>query len=195
LKNHWHALGFKTAMNKILLIKKLNGMKTVLSFITIAAVVTACNSNPQTTQQTIPAEGTVIMLKDTSGLAEFQAWKAYQADKVATEYNHQVAATAKPVRKYTSAKPARAKAKPAVTKSETLSTEAAYPAKAPEKKGWSKAAKGAAIGGASGAVIGAVVHKKNRVLGGVVGGVVGAGAGYGIGRTMDKKDGRYFIGQ
>ena len=68
-------------------------------------------------------------------------------------------------------------------------------AKAPAKKGWSKAAKGAAIGGASGAVVGAVVHKKNRVLGGVIGGVVGAGAGYGIGRTMDKKDGRYFMGQ
>jgi hypothetical protein len=195
LKNHWHALGFKRAMNKILLIEKLNGMKTVLSFITIAAVVTACNSNPQTTQQNLPAASTGIMLKDTTGLAEFQAWKAYQADRAASEYNNHVPATAKPVRKYASAKPVRAKPKPSVTKSETLSTEAAYPAKAPEKRGWSKAAKGAAIGGASGAVVGAVVHKKNRVLGGVIGGVVGAGAGYGIGRTMDKKDGRYFVGQ
>jgi hypothetical protein len=195
LKNHWHALGFKSAMNRILLIKKLNGMKTVLSFITIAAVVTACNSNPQTTPQTLPVPGAVVMHKDTTGFAEFQAWKAYQADKAVTESSNEAAAAAKPVRKYASAKPVKAKAKPTVTKSETLNTEGAYPAKAPQRKGWSKAAKGAAIGGASGAVIGAVVHKKNRVLGGVVGGVVGAGAGYGIGRTMDKKDGRYFVGQ
>ena len=155
-------------MNKILRIKKLNGMKTVLSFITIAAVVTACNSNPQTTQQTLPAASTVIMLKDTTGLAEFQAWKAYQADKAATDYNNHLAATAKPVRKYASARPVKAKAKPVVTKSETLSTEAAYPAKAPEKKGWSKAAKGAAIGGAVGGPVGAVVGGAAGATGGAV---------------------------
>src|SRR5688500_19242814 len=111
-------------MNKILLIKKLNSMKTLLSFITVAAVVTACNSNPQTKQETSPPAANIIMLKDTAGLAEFQAWKAYQADKAVTEYSNQVAAAAKPVRKYASAKPVRAKAKPAVAKSETLSTEA-----------------------------------------------------------------------
>jgi hypothetical protein len=191
LKNPWHVLGFKRSMITFLQIKKLKVMKTVLSFITIAAVITACNTNPKSTNENMPSAN-IIMLKDTSGLAEFQAWKAYQADKAISQYAAVAApAAAAPARKYTSRKPARAKSTPSVAKSETLSTEAAYPAKAPAKKGWSKAAKGAAIGGASGAAVGAVVHKKNRVLGGVIGGVVGAGAGYGIGRTMDKKDGRY----
>jgi hypothetical protein len=174
--------------------KKLTVMKTVLSVITIAAIVTACNTNPKTANENIPSAN-IIMLKDTSGLAEFQAWKAYQADKAISQYAVPAEPAVRPARKYASSKPVKRRSAPAVAKSETLSTEAAYPAKAPEKKGWSKAAKGAAIGGASGAVVGAVVHKKNRVLGGVIGGVVGAGAGYGIGRTMDKKDGRYFVGQ
>lgn len=59
------------------------------------------------------------------------------------------------------------------------------------KKGWSKAAKGAVIGAASGAVVGAVVNKRNRAAGAAIGGAIGAGGGYVIGRTMDKKDGRY----
>jgi hypothetical protein len=67
-------------------------------------------------------------------------------------------------------------------------SETQSPAK---KKGWSKSAKGAVIGGASGAILGAVINKKNRAAGAVIGGVIGAGGGYVIGRTMDKKDGRY----
>ena len=169
-------------------------MKTVLSFITIAAVVTACNSNPKTGEENISSTGTVITVKDTAGLADYQAWKAYQADKTISEYNRTARASAKPARKYSAPKPVKPRSTVSNTKSETLSTEGAYPAKAPAKKGWSKAAKGAAIGGATGAVAGAVINKKNRVVGGIVGGVIGAGAGYGIGRTMDKKDGRYFTG-
>lgn len=59
-----------------------------------------------------------------------------------------------------------------------------------KKKGWSKAAKGTAIGAGSGAVLGAIVSK-NKVKGAVIGGIIGAGGGYAIGRTKDKKDGRY----
>lgn len=61
----------------------------------------------------------------------------------------------------------------------------------PKKKGWSKAAKGAVIGGVVGAGTGAIINKRNRAVGAVIGGVVGGGVGYGIGRSMDKKDGRY----
>jgi uncharacterized membrane protein len=67
---------------------------------------------------------------------------------------------------------------------------AATPA-VPRKKGWSKAAKGTVIGAGTGAVAGAIINKKNRGVGAVIGGILGAGAGYGIGRSMDKKDGRY----
>ena len=62
---------------------------------------------------------------------------------------------------------------------------------ATKKKGWSKAAKGAVIDGVTGAAAGAIINKKNRAAGAVIGGVVGAGVCYGIGRSQDKKDGRY----
>ena len=62
---------------------------------------------------------------------------------------------------------------------------------AAKKERWSKAAKGAAIGGAGGAVIGAVISKKNPAVGAAIGGVLGGAVGYGIGRSKDKKDGRY----
>ena len=64
-------------------------------------------------------------------------------------------------------------------------------AKVAKKKGWSKAAKYAVICGGSGAVLGAVINKKDRVKGGVVGTVVMGGLGYIIGRSEDKKEGRY----
>lgn len=62
---------------------------------------------------------------------------------------------------------------------------------APQRQGISKAAKGAMIGAGTGAVAGAIINKKNRGAGAVIGGVVGGAAGYGIGRSQDKKDGRY----
>jgi hypothetical protein len=62
---------------------------------------------------------------------------------------------------------------------------------APKKTGWSKAAKGTVIGAASGAVLGAVVTK-GSAKGTIIGGVVGGLGGYVLGRSKDKKDGRYF---
>ena len=62
---------------------------------------------------------------------------------------------------------------------------------APQRQGISKAAKGAMIGAGTGAVAGAIINKRNRAAGAVIGGVVGGAAGYGIGRSQDKKDGRY----
>lgn len=67
------------------------------------------------------------------------------------------------------------------------------PVETPAKKGgWSKAAKGTAIGAASGAVLGAIISK-NKGLGAVIGGVAGGLGGYAIGRSKDKKDGRYLV--
>ena len=72
-----------------------------------------------------------------------------------------------------------------------MNSSSTHTAEVAKKTGMSKAAKGAIIGGAGGAILGAVINKKNRVLGGVLGAVIGGGAGYGIGRSKDKKDGRY----
>ena len=162
-------------------------MKRILSIVGVTAVMAACNSNPQPgvgNTNVAAAPTSVVTLTDTTGLAEFQAWKAqktYAAANTVVYVPVQKAATR------STRSTATAKRK---TNYGSASTQTQYPAK-PAKKGWSKAAKGAAIGAGSGAVIGAVVNKRNRVVGGVIGGVVGAGVGYGIGRHMDKKDGRY----
>ena len=67
-------------------------------------------------------------------------------------------------------------------------TPAVQPAR---KRGWSKAAKGGVIGAGTGAAAGALLVKNNRALGAVIGGIVGGGVGYEIGRSKDKRDGRY----
>lgn len=61
-----------------------------------------------------------------------------------------------------------------------------------KKKGWSKAAKGAVIGAGTGAAAGAIFSKK-KGTGAIIGGVIGGAGGYIIGRSKDKKDGRYFV--
>jgi len=170
-------------------------MKRILSFFTVAALVTACNSNPQTDVANAKLQAykdSVRMAADTVGLAQFQQWKAQNELSDVKDYENNAANMA-PVRTVvyvpqktshtTTAKSSRS------TSSGTMNSTSSNTAM--KKKGWSKAAKGAAIGTASGAVLGAVINKKNRAVGGVVGGVLGAAGGYGIGRHMDKKDGRY----
>lgn len=74
-----------------------------------------------------------------------------------------------------------------------VGNEPVVSAPAPEvkkKEGWSKAAKGTAIGAGSGAVLGAIISKK-KGTGAIIGGVIGAAGGYVLGRSQDKKDGRY----
>lgn len=166
-------------------------MKTFLPIIAIAGFVTACNSNPQINADKAAANA----YSDTTGFAQYKAWKAEadlknsvtpDSDKpVATKTIVYVPAKATANR---TSSPARSYEN---YESGSMSSESSNAAKAPVKKGWSKAAKGAAIGAGTGAVAGAVINKKNRVVGGVIGGVLGGGAGYGIGRHMDKKDGRY----
>lgn len=117
---------------------------------------------------------------DTSGLADFQSWRKQQ------EFASQYAIYQQNLNKNRSAGAVQSKKARSATR--VLSNTSSYPAKAPEKKGWSKAAKGTVIGAASGAALGAVIAKKNRALGAVIGGVAGGGIGYGIGRHLDKKD-------
>jgi len=179
---------------KQILLSKTQVMKKTLSVVAIAAVMAACNSNPQ--QQGIGASASVASAADTAGLAEYKAWKtqkdlaefsAYQQSQNAIAYN---SVERKPVAS-TPVKKAKPKTSAAKSGSGTATTTTSYPAKAPEKKGWSKAAKGTAIGAGGGAILGAVINKRNRAVGAVIGGVAGGAVGYGIGRHIDKKDGRY----
>ena len=154
-------------------------MKKLLLFIAIASVVAvtmvACNTNPSAVKG--------LAAEDTAGLAQFQAWKAMN-ERVSIEetFGNRNEAVAQTVYK-----------KPAATRTKTvvMNSSSTHEAKVAKKKGWSKAAKYAVIGGGSGAVLGAVINKKDRVKGGVVGTVVLGGLGYIIGRSEDKKDGRY----
>ena len=145
-------------------------MKKLLLIITItaaiAAVMTACKNNPVATQP--------VVYMDTTGFAQFQAWKAL-------EKQEPVYAMSKPV----------APTKVAKNKTRSMVSSETNNAKVAKKKGWSKAAKYSTIGGGSGIILGAVINKRNRVAGGAIGGLVGAGLGYLLGRTQDKKDGRY----
>lgn len=110
---------------------------------------------------------------DTTGLAQFQQWKAMNAQ------TNQAIAKKQSSRKSSSA-----------LKTGSLNSSTTNAAKVEKKKGWSKSAKYAVIGGAGGAVMGAIINKKNPVKGAVIGGVVGGGGGYVLGRSQDKKDGR-----
>ncbi|HEX7904626.1 MAG TPA: hypothetical protein VF487_12155 [Chitinophagaceae bacterium] len=164
-------------------------MKRLLSIIAITAViavlVTACSRSKGVSEAAIKYE-------DTAGFSQFQAWKAVneQADPTQS-YNqgfvegYQQAVTKTPARKATTAKHST----PSASQSGTMTSTSSSPAKV--KKGMSKSAKYAIVGGVAGGVAGAVINKKNRAVGGIVGAVLGAGGGYVLGRTQDKKDGRF----
>jgi hypothetical protein len=146
-------------------------MKRALLIVTVAAGMVACNSKPQNSDAR-------VIFADTTGLAQFQQWKAENERLAYTQYMQQQTQPKRVVTRSTS-------------QSNTGGSMNTSTTNTAQKKGWSKAAKGAVIGGTSGAVLGAVINKKNRVVGGILGGVLGGGIGYGIGRSKDKKDGRY----
>lgn len=163
-------------------------MKKVLSVVSIAAVMAACNGNKDTAAENAKLAAYVDSLKlaaDTAGLAEYRAFKSQSEIQEQQAMNSQTANyAAAPVRRTTTARRSSSSNRSYSGGSNSTSS-------APAKKGWSKAAKGAVIGAGGGAVIGAVINKKNRAAGAVIGGVLGGGVGYGIGRGMDKRDGRY----
>jgi hypothetical protein len=179
-------------------------MKQLIPIFSLAFLMTACVSNPNTSAPTSAApqvQQAPTYNPDTIGLSQFQQWKAANELADIKEFKAPAAPVKKAKRVY-SAPVAHTSNQPASTETNTSSTvpndeegtvssESSNTAKAPEKKGWSKAAKGTAIGVGTGAVAGAVIGKKNRVVGGVIGGVVGGAVGYGIGRHIDKKEGRY----
>lgn len=162
------------------LLPKLNVMKRILPVFAIAVAMTACNTTPNTDT----SQKAIQPAADTTGLAQFQAWKA-QNELVNTSTNTAQQPQTKTIVKYYPVSSAR-RSSSTVYRGTSTSSGTAY-----RKRGWSSAAKGAVIGGVAGAAGGAIINKKNRALGGVVGGILGAGAGYGIGRSIDKRNGRY----
>ena len=186
-------------------------MKKVLPILGITVLMAACNTTPELNQGTAQAVQTTIAQQDTTGMAEFNAWKAQNELASVNAYKQAQQAQSTPSEKTrTIVKYVPVKTTPSKSVSHTstssstaspgssvdngsgsMSNESSETAQAEKKKGWSKAAKGAVIGGVAGAAGGAIINKKNPVVGAVIGGVIGAGVGYGIGRHMDKKDGRY----
>jgi hypothetical protein len=156
-------------------------MKIQPFILVIAILALSCN-----TQQKVDADrsDTTNLKTDTTGLAEYQAWKAQNelSDQNAEELQADKPSD-KTLKKSTSGKSDNSSASNTSTNNSSSGTT--------QKEGWSKTAKGAVIGGVVGATTGAVVNKKNRAAGAVIGGVIGAGTGAVIGNEMDKKDGRH----
>jgi hypothetical protein len=152
---------------------------SILAFTAVAAIImVSCKNSTSASQQISPY--------DTIGLSAFQSWKLQQYQEAMNMNTVPVATVVTtPAKKVSYAKSNTG------SSSGSMNTTSTHAAKAPVKKGMSKAAKGAIIGGAGGAVLGAVINKRNRVAGGVIGAVLGAGGGYVLGRSKDKKDGRY----
>jgi membrane-bound lytic murein transglycosylase len=168
-------------------------MKQILFAFSIVAMMASCSNNDPKTA----AETKVITPTDTAGLAQFQAWKTQNELAAANQLTQQNLAATQPVKERVvyvnkpSTKRSSTTTRSSGSSNSSTGTNNSTSQSTAKKTGWSKAAKGAVIGGAGGAVIGAVVNKRNRAAGAVIGGVLGAGAGYGIGRSKDKKDGRY----
>jgi hypothetical protein len=156
-------------------------MKKVLSIISLVAiaaiVLAACNSKP--VEQFKNAN--TIRYEDTVGFAQFQAWKAMNERVDPTAGYGQAPVQRQPVRTVYRTR--------TVNQSGTMTSRSQNQAKV--KKGWSKSAKYAVIGGTAGGVLGAVINKNNRVKGAIIGAVLGGGGGYVLGRSKDKKDGRF----
>jgi len=161
-------------------IHKSSVMKRIIPAIAIAATtLVACNTNPGVDSA---SQQKAVPTADTTGYAQFQAWKAQNELANTANYN----ANAPQQQSHTHTRTI-VREHPSSGSGSTASTSSGT---ATRKKGWSSAAKGAVIGGVAGAAGGAVVNKKNRAAGAVIGGVVGAAGGYGIGRSIDKKNGR-----
>jgi len=135
--------------------------------ISAAMLVSSCKNNDNKLES-----GSVTVAPDTISQKEYKEYKAWKAEEQREKMAPPPTQTVVVHKHYT-----------------VNETAPAAPVK--KKKGWSKAAKGTAIGAGVGAAAGAIIVKKNRGLGAAAGAVLGGGAGYGVGRSMDKKDGRY----
>jgi hypothetical protein len=182
----------------------------ILSIVFLAVFMVACNQAPK---PNVASQQAPVITADTTGLANFQLWKAQNELANVQQFNQPVSAAPQQEKQVIVYRDAPAKSRSTSSKSASSKSSSSQSQPAPgnsgvsndegvasstgsneaktvAKKGISKAAKGAIIGGVGGAVAGAIINKKNRVAGAVIGGVIGAGGGYAIGRGMDKKDGR-----
>ena len=155
-------------------------MKKTLPILGIAILLvglvitfTACHSKT--------ADSHLPPVTDTTGLAQFQSWKAMNDAQQANEDY---------VQGYKDAMSTKTTTKTRVIYKPVLAAAPRPVAQPAKKKGWSSAAKGTAIGATTGAIAGALINKKNRLVGGIIGGLIGGGAGYGIGHGVDNKNGR-----
>lgn len=197
-------------------------MKKILSIFAVTAVFAACNNNPKTTPDTAAAAPSAdtatlnhnaftdkaqeVQLNGVSDTIVGNDGNAYVKVKPKEAEIAPVPVEKSTVRHRTTTHtkraslPARTAGTPKSESStvsngtsgsgtETTTTTTTTETK---KKGWSKAAKGAVIGAGTGAAAGAILSKK-KGTGAIIGGVIGGAGGYIIGRSKDKKDGRYFV--
>ena len=157
---------------------KSSVMKRIIPAIAIAATtMVACNTNPRVDSA---SQQRAVPTVDTTGYAQFQAWKAQ--NELANTANYNANAPQQQPQTQT-----RTVVRYYPVRSSSGSTASTSSGTAERKRGWSSAAKGAVIGGVVGAGAGAIISKNDRWKGGVIGGVLGAGAGYGIGAILDNK--------
>ena len=148
-------------------------MKTILSVIAMAVIVTACNSNASIEKE---VAARMKAHQDSLQLDSFRKAEVIRKDQ------ERAAALA-------AAQTRAASANRGSTNNYYHSNSGSYSQAQPVKRGWSSAAKGAVIGGAAGALAGVAVDKTDG-RGAVIGGLIGAGTGYVIGRSRDRKTGR-----
>ena len=164
--------------------------KALFVFPALALIIASCNL-PQK-QENYKAVSNV----DTTGLAEFQSWKAaqiyhplYYGLNPASNSTQQV--EKRVVYYYPSHRPVHHHVATYNRNGGYMKSQTSNSAKAIQKRGWSMAAKDAAIGGGGGALLGAIINRRNPLVGGVIGGIVGGAVGYGLGHAKDKSNGRY----
>jgi Glycine zipper len=164
-------------------------MKRTLPFIAILMLLlAACQYRPTGAD---PNNSNTV-LTDTTGLAQFQAWKAQNELKPISQYSGNYQPYQQPTKTVVYYVPQRSNSVSHYrTYSNSMTSENSHTARVVQRRGWSKAAKGTVIGAGGGAVLGALINKKNPLVGGIIGGVLGGAAGFGIGHHMDKVDGRY----
>jgi outer membrane lipoprotein SlyB len=196
-------------------------MKKLIPFLSFAIFAVACNSAPKPGEDTTSAnnqQSNSAMTSDTTGLSQFQSWKAQHelasTNTIQQAEAQQSAPTPRPQNRVVYNAPVKHSSRTATASTPRTSThstdysgpstsssndapvastgsgtsESPSTAPAEQKKTISKSVKGAVIGGVAGGVAGAVINKKNRVAGGVIGAVLGAGGGWILGKQMDKKD-------
>ena len=136
-------------------------MKQLISIVTIALIVTACNSNAK---------------KETEAL---------KMQQVATiDSLNMVVAKQKIIDSMKAVKIAHVRSNEKVSGYDAASAETPA-APVAKRKGWTGAEKGVLIGAGTGAIAGAIIDKKHGE-GAIIGGLLGAGIGAGTGAIIDK---------